>query len=506
MVDRNAIVLVTVDCLRADHCGFIGYARPTTPFLDRLACESLILPAAIAAGVPTYYSVPSILTSRSPLAFGREVVGLCTGEPTLASTLRESGYATAFFGAANPYISAHFGYDQGFDTFEDFLDHGLTPVADPASTLPSEDGWSRRLNRALDQASHGLGVGAAYDELYFQYCQRWAAPPPGSLDALRRFPAADVIVDRALTWLASVGNRPCFLWLHLMDPHSPYYPTASGQELFEAMPTSAGRARYVNAYWSRPGIAAARLRGYRDEIVALYDSGIRWVDAQLQRLVDGMRQSQLWNNCIFALTADHGEEFLEHEGRYHPPSSLAEELIHVPLLLRVPRAEKKEQSKSPFSLLDLAPTILDAAALPIPPEFQGQSRWQQIREGKTWTAPAIAECISGCTNPFRQESRRGPRILAVREERYKLVLNFEHSTAQLFDLESDPSERTPLHDTAGKPERRRLLQAALEHLQKPVSRSSTEYMRTRLRDIELPLAKSALTTAVTQMNRAGNLQ
>src|SRR5208282_3946743 len=132
MADRKSVVLITVDCLRADHCGFMGYGRPTTPFLDGLAGESFVFPAAIVAGVPTYYSFPAILASRYPLALGREVVGLAPEEKSLASTLKEDGYATAFFGAGNPYLSARFGYDFGFDTFRDFLDdpHSIPDGAD----------------------------------------------------------------------------------------------------------------------------------------------------------------------------------------------------------------------------------------------------------------------------------------------------------------------------------------------------------------------------------------
>ena len=102
---KRSLVLITVDCLRADHCGFYGYARPTTPFLDSLALESFVVPSAIVGGAPTYYSFPAILASRMPLALGRDVIGLAPGESTLATALRESGYATAAFSAANPYLS-----------------------------------------------------------------------------------------------------------------------------------------------------------------------------------------------------------------------------------------------------------------------------------------------------------------------------------------------------------------------------------------------------------------
>jgi arylsulfatase A-like enzyme len=484
MAERKSALLVTVDCLRADHCGFAGYHRSTTPFLDGLAAESFVFPTGIVAGVPTYYSLPAIMASRYPLALGREVLGLAVQEKNLASAFKDDGYTTAFFGAANPYLSPQFGYDFGFDTFCDFLDSDPAPVSDMCTDSAKRTRWSGKLNRALANVSHRIpALGTAYDELYFQYCQRWAAPPAKSLDNLRRFPAAHVIVDRAQTWLSSVGGKPFFLWLHFMDPHSPYYPTQEALESLGEPRLTGARASYLNESWNRSDIGGKRLRRYRREITAMYDAGIRWVDAQLSKLVETMRRDKLWENCIFALTADHGEEFLEHGGRYHAPS-LAEELIHVPLLLRVPGAAKRAVSNNPFSLIHLAPTLLEAADLPIPEAFQGQSYWTPIREGKAWNEVAIAESVAGCTNPFRVEQRRGSRLLAIREAGYKLVLNFDTHAEFLFDLKADPGERVPLPDHAAKSERRRLLEAALAHLQKSTyPRTSDSYLRTRLREI-----------------------
>lgn len=488
----KSVLLVTVDCLRADHCGFMGYPRPTTSFLDGLARESFVFPAAIVAGVPTYYSFPAILASRHPLALGREVLGLAPEEKNLASVFQKHGYATAFFGAGNPYLSARFGYDFGFETFRDFLEGELAPPGDSETSPQKPDGWAGNLNHILDTFSHKLpGMGSVYDELYFQYCQRWAAPPAKSLDMLRRFPAADVIVDQARTWLASVGQNPFFLWLHLMDPHSPYYPTEKGLQAFGANALTASRSRYLNGYWSRSDIGSKRLRRYRDEVIAMYDSGICWVDAQISRLVEALRRFKLWDNCIFACAADHGEEFLEHGHRYHAPA-LTEELIHVPLLLRVPGAGGGALPNNPFSLLHLPPTLLAAAGVPIPPEFQGQNYWTNIQQGTAWNEPAISECIAGCTNPFRPEQRRGPRLLAVREARYKLMLNFDDGTDDLFDLESDSREQTPLPVAAAKAQRRRLLEVALAHLRKSGARQNSEaYLRARLRDFGLNLVPAA---------------
>jgi len=122
MATTQSLLLITVDCLRADHAGFLGYERCTTPFVDSLATESLVFRNAITAGVPTYYAFPALMASRHPLALGRDVVGLAPEEPTVATAFRESGYVTAAFLAGNPYLSRRFGYEAGFDTFVDFLD------------------------------------------------------------------------------------------------------------------------------------------------------------------------------------------------------------------------------------------------------------------------------------------------------------------------------------------------------------------------------------------------
>jgi arylsulfatase A-like enzyme len=502
---KKSIVLVTVDCLRADHVGFMGYDRPTTPFLDTLAAESLVFPAAIAAGAPTYYSFPAILASRFPLALGRDILGLAPGEPTLASVLKNAGYATTSFGAANPYISSRFGYAHGFDTFHDFLDDEPAPLSDVNAVAPTTNGWANRLNRNLQKINSKLGpLSFVYDEIYFQYCQR-TTPTPPSLDALRRFPAADVLVDAACAWLTSIGDAPFFLWLHLMDPHSPYYPKEDALSLMQPDSVTPFRARYLNSFWNRSDLSPHGLSRYRDEIIALYDAGIRWVDVQMARLVEAMRQSRQWDNSIFAFTADHGEEFLDHGGRYHPPSRLMEELIHVPLLLRVPGTAKQEIANEPFSLLHLAPTLLEAAQLSVPSEFQGRSYWRHRSDPE---AIAISECVADCTNPFHSQNRLGPRVLSVRETRFKLVLHFNPPAEYLYDLEADPGERSPLSLHVEKPVRRRLLEVAREHLLRSAHRANRvqrSRLQARLREFQLewktPTPRLAASSQLTAGHR-----
>ncbi len=482
----KSLVLITVDCLRADHLGFLGYRRNTTPFLDTLAASSTMFSNAIVAGAPTYYSFPAIMASRHPLALGRDVIGIAPEEPTIASVLSQSGYATAAFLAANPYLSSRFGYDAGFDTFHDFLDAPTVSSAENANSLLDSSLLSR-FNSVLAKSRHFLGpIGWFYDDLYFRYCQIAAGSSGDSLDTLRRFPSADVIVKEASAWLKKIGPGPFFLWLHFMDPHSPYYPKKEALKWMTG-DEDAARARYANSYWNRADIGPSRLRTRRDEVIALYDAGIRWADFQISCLVNELRQRKLWDDCLFVVTADHGEEFLEHGGRYHSPSKVTEELIHVPLLLHGSKAGEPQVHSDPFSLIDLAPTVLDDLDISAPATFRGRSRWAK---GATQASPpAIVECVERCNNPFSPEQRMGPRILAIRESEFKWVFDFASSEENLFNLASDPSEQHPLPSDAEKTVRRRFLEFARQHIGESVRlRDDGQRLDSKLRGFRLECA------------------
>src|ERR1700693_1938560 len=154
-----------------------------------------------------------------------------------------------------------------------------------------------------------------------------------------------------------------------------------------------------------------------------------------------LRRFTKWENTAFVFTADHGEEFLDHGGCYHSPVKLTEELIHVPLLMRIPGQPGKKMDHSPFGLVHLTPTLLDLIGIRVPDAFQARSYWPLCRLGQKWDEPVVVECVYECNNPFHRRNRLGPRLLAVRDLRYKLVIDFRNSFQQLFDLEADPKEQ-----------------------------------------------------------------
>lgn len=431
------------------------------------------------------------MASRMPLALGRDVIGLAPGENSLATVLRERGYATAAFSAGNPYISARFGYDQGFDLFYDGLDFRSDEMAGVAGESPVPEqiaGNTVRgpVNRALRRIAGTLGAGPAYDELYFRYCMK-RARPAGRLDALRRFPSADVLLQQAKSWLGSMGRRPFFLWLHFMDPHSPYYPSAAAFHTLTGRTIGSERARWLNAFWNRSDLLPARLRKKLPEIVELYDAGVRHVDNQIAELVSTLRSMGVWDDCVFTVTADHGEEFLEHGGRYHAPVHLSEEVVRVPLLIRAPNWNALRGTDSAMSHLHLAPTLLDLMQVPAPPSFRGRSLRTQIERGTGWDDPAFIECSYGCTNPFLREGRKAPRLLAVRNARHKLVLRMEPGEIEtMYDLRADPLESACLGNGVAVEERKWMLQAALANIQESIAnRDERLRLRALLRDLRL---------------------
>ena len=485
----RSLILVTVDCLRADHVGFLGYPRPTTPFLDSLASESTVFSNAIVAGAPTYFSFPAIMASRYPLALGRDVVGIAPGEPTIATQLQGAGYATAAFIAGNPYLTSRFGYDQGFDDFRDFLD----AVPDEEQNASPTSGVPSNLNRRIRSlASQTSLTAAAYEELYFRYCHRRAARETIPTDTLRRYPAAHVVIDQALSWLANIGNHPFFLWIHLMDPHHPYYPP---EEALAALgtPMSSQRARFLNSFWARENVSVRRLQRYRGGVISLYDAGIYWVDRQLARLVNALKEKTRWDQTLFALTADHGEEFLEHRQRYHSPVSLHETLIRVPLVLHGPGLEDARCTNAPFSVLHLAPTLLDAIGVKPSGTFQGRTYWSQISANDLPDEPAVVECVDGCNNPLYREDRVRHRLLAVRDRTLKLVVNFRDNTDFLYDLERDPGEDSPFPSSSLPKERARLLQIANNHIRNAHNKRDAESrIRAMVRDLQHAAREKAI--------------
>ena len=394
------IVLVTVDALRADHLGVYGYDRPTSPHLDALAREAAVVRDHISQAPYTKASVATLFTGRLPsshktytvsTSVAQSMTGHVSGnlpltdvlDPdlwTLAGALSSAGYTTIGL-TTNPFLLKDYGFSSGFQEYR-FLT--------------------------------GAGVFASARDV--------------SREALSRLERKD-------------RRQPIFLWMHLMEPHSPYAPPAAIRARFPPRQPARPAVRSVIPPWLSEG-GPADANYYE----ALYDAEIADVDAAIGEFVTGLRQRGLWQQMVFVVTSDHGEEFLDHGGFEHG-HTLHQELLHVPLVLWGPGVVP-QRIEAPVSLVDVAPTLLDALGLPPLARAAGVSLWPLVTRGE----PLPARDLHAGGTLY------GPARSAVVRWPWKLVA-VEGGAPALYDLASDPGEARDL--AAADPERVRALAALL---------------------------------------------
>lgn len=310
---RQSIILLTIDALRADHLGYHGYDRETSPFLDSLSERTTSFINAVSASSHTREAVPALLTGEYPDLFGAN--GYRCVSDTIADRLSTLGYRTAGF-HSNPYISRAYGFDSGFDTFDDDLRLG-------------QNRYVALFQRALDKFLLNRG----------QYHAR-----------------AETINQRSLEWLDSIGNEPFFLWNHYMDPHGPYNPPQGHTFGDRDVSNSEAHDLYQKIINHPENITGNERR----LLVDCYDGEIRYLDNQLKQFFDELENRELIRDSLVIVTADHGEAFGEH-GYYTHPRYLHEYLLHVPLLISEPGNTNEETIASSVSTLDVVPTILSVA-------------------------------------------------------------------------------------------------------------------------------------------------
>jgi arylsulfatase A-like enzyme len=417
------VLLLTVDALRADHCGFAGYDGGTTPFLDSLAADSLTFESAFAVGPGTPSSFASLFSSRYPLEFGG-YEGFSAVRPSLPEHLHRRRVGTAGI-HSNPYLSRHYGYDRGFDHFDDSFEGTTEPglfdrVKTEAGALLSRNETAYRLGRRLFLAL---------------------------VDEEKPYVDAAETTDRVLEWLAEPPDR-WFCWAHYLDVHEPYLPP----EEYLERDLSLARVEALNGRVQSddPSLSERDL----SDLEALYDGELRYVDAELERLFDALEARGRLDDTALVVTADHGEEFLDHGALGHHPR-LYDELLHVPLLVWLPPAARGAfeepvtgRVRGQVSLLDVAPTVTDLLGVDPEPRFGGRSVLGESGH------PVVAE-VSNPHGVLKVDERFRRR--AVRTDGWKLIVGPEGE--ELYDLEADPGEREDLH--ADRPDRAADLRATL---------------------------------------------
>ena len=389
---RPNIVLVVIESFRRDHAGCYGYSRETTPALDALAKEGVRFEQAIAASSWTMPSVASLFTSTQP-----SVHGVTTSKAvlpdrlaTLAGEFHDGGYETAGI-VSNPMLHRDFGFGRGFDSYDDY-------------TILLNVDVNLFDNKKRDSQAEKAVTG----------------------DAMTRL---------AVSWMKGKREKekPFFLFLFYFDPHYDYIPPPPYDGMFQ-------NPKYRGSCDGR-GILSLRGKPLTDDdkknVMALYDGEIRYTDEQVGRLLDELKAEGLCDNTMVVITGDHGEEFWEHGETGHG-HSLYDELIRVPLVIMAPQLVKKPMViQDQVSLMDVMPTLLAAARLPIPDQCQGKS---------------LLPLLDGDNRNFKDrplflETEAEARLKAVRTPTRKIVEHPDAKLMEFYSLADDPLEKQNLADT-----------------------------------------------------------
>jgi arylsulfatase A-like enzyme len=385
------LVLITVDTLRADHLGFAGYVRDTSPNLDALAREGSAFTRCYSVSATTGAAHASLFTSLLPNQHGvlANRQRFPRDLPSLMSVLRGRGYRTAAF-VSSVVLGRKSGLQDQFDHFDD-------------------QGTTVELNR------------------------------PGRPER----PAAATLEAAAALLAGWSAGTPFFLWIHLIDPHGPYQAPDDpdrfvGDAHFRAQPVllPIGRADWV--FGQIPAYQALGDRREAEFYIARYDGEIRYADEALGRFFARLRALQLYDDSLVVVTADHGETLAEpgHKRYFAHGTITYEEVVRIPLVIREPGGRTRLRTASPdepVSSLDVAPTILDLLGLPPHPGFQGRSllRARARGEDPLFSLGAYGTPLLEKTIGTQFSVRQGP---------WRYLVNSLDGSEELYDHRVDPRE------------------------------------------------------------------
>ncbi len=373
---RN-LVIILIDALRADHLQLYGYERKTAPFIERFAKNSIVFRKAYSTAPWTTFSVASLFTGKKPSDHG--VAGFSFGmqgeKISLAECLNNAGYHTAAI-TANPAISFSNGYGRGFDEFHEI----------PLSYLPAKS-------------------------------TQW-------------------ITQEAIKWLSTASQKqPYFLYLHYYDPHWPY--TAFLTPFGPKMPF-----KPLISVWSQITQLNNNVKLSRDSpalrsTIDNYDGEIMRVDRSLGKMSNLMfSQNQSLRQTVFVVTADHGEEFMEHGCLAHG-HNLYNETLHVPLIIRLPKeVARNSQVNAPVSLMNLAMSLLDVTNSGAECRIPGESWFAGRPDGPPhpFEKPIISEHMKLSQDISIRSVMLGNRKLIITKTRKG------SPDIELYFLDEDPGE------------------------------------------------------------------
>ncbi|MFO8009070.1 MAG: sulfatase [Candidatus Brocadiia bacterium] len=379
---RPNIILWSIETTRRDHLSLYGYERPTTPFLEDLAREAIVFERAYAQCSCTKPSVSSILTGLYPCQHG--------AGPTLKR-----------------------------------LPDPLVTVAE----MLREHGYMTGAITTMYHIQPRFNFGQGFDQ------HNHTGPVCG-----------DALNQTILRYLDVEAVRPFFLFVHSADPHGPYHAPGHFKEFFRTdYEGRLRRIRELNPADMRRGKLPIRTPQEAEYVVARYDSGLRYADSCLRRFVQGLKRRDLWQDTLLIITADHGEEFLEHGSWDHSKNLFVEKLM-IPLIVKLPGGRLGGRRVGGLvSHVDLAPTILGAVDVDAPSDWPGIDFLSGVyAQGRSPRRRHYAEYLPGRgVVPERHYS------LITDRHQYIGVYSGVPGTLQeqhLYDLVTDPLAQEDLAD------------------------------------------------------------
>jgi arylsulfatase A-like enzyme len=432
-------LVIMVDTLRADHLGAYGYERDISPNLDILAKDSVVFEKAYGSASWTRASTASLFTSMVPTSHtcDAKVDMLPDDVMTIAEILQNQGYVTGGL-PNNINVTRSFNFQQGFDWFDYQAPDYIAGATETASQLSMYNVVRKVRDRLAGEAKRV--------EDYYQ--------------------PSDVVLGNAQEFMGANKDRRFFMWAHLMEPHDPYF-----ERPFNG--NGIGRAEMEHP--------PAELK---DRIVQSYTEEITWMDVELGKFFGWMKAEGIYDNTVIIITADHGEEFLEHGGWWHG-TTLYDEQVHLPLIVKLP-GSKWSGTRVPWQVrqLDIAATMAVMGGARVPLEWQGDDLFEEdfaeardaliaadapppvltpVAEGETaapakpiMLLPTKAELISTRERiVLAEENFEGNVLESIRAEGWKYIeANAGNprglSERELFDLAVDPGEKDNLAGKAGQ--------------------------------------------------------
>jgi len=424
--NRPNVILITLDTVRADHLSLYGYARPTTPNLEQLARESVVYSEAVSAGNMTLSTHASIFTGLYPSRHGAHPsperywgMPLSSNFPSLPQLLLDQGYRTAAVVANYAYLATAFGFGRGFERYDA---RSAVPFLSPSRALFLRSRVRNYLTRFMPLRSFQALTRRADDINREAFAE---------LDELRR------------------DSRPFFLFINYMDAHWPYVPPPPYDSMYPGKAPRFTNARYFDMEDDLLALRREPTPAERSHLESQYDGALTYLDFEIGKLIERLKQTGVYSKTLLVITADHGEALGERSLIGHG-LSVYQDQVHVPLLIKFPSGTRAvpagTEVEDPVSSVDLLPTIFDTLAYSAPPGIQGRSLRSQAAS-QDLPRPVFSECF-----PALRLMNLHPRFKRVERAVFLGSLKLIRSTQgkrELYDLAQDPGEAQNVYASAG---------------------------------------------------------